>query len=178
MPATEHAFSESPPDQLYLDTDFIIACLERTDPHHQRCAPFMEQVVAHGTTLYVSSLSWLEFIHTVTRERFRELVSDDLRRQFRLERWEDASIRRAYTNHLLDSFQVLLAQCDWAEIALTSEIRAEAIELIATYNLNAHDAVHIATARDAGVVNLASPDRGYRRVDGLHLWNDRMYSQE
>jgi hypothetical protein len=41
MPATEHSFTATPPDDPYLDTDFIIACLERTGPHHVRCAGFM-----------------------------------------------------------------------------------------------------------------------------------------
>jgi predicted nucleic acid-binding protein len=102
-------------------------------------------------------------------------VSADLRRRFRLDHWQEPAVRRAWTAHLLGNFEILLSQCDWAEIALTPAIRAAAIDLIAEYNLNTHDAVHLASAREAGVVNLASLDRGYRRVDGLHLWNDRVY---
>jgi predicted nucleic acid-binding protein len=174
--AIEHAFSEAPPDELYLDTDFIVGCLERTDPHHARCAAFMRHVASGARTmLYISSLSWLEFIHTITRERFREIASAELRQRFRLDHWDEASVRRAYVAQLTSDFEVLLSQCDWTEVWLTPAIRADAIDMIATYNLNTHDAVHLATMRDMGVVHLASLDRGFRRVDGLHLWNDRMY---
>jgi predicted nucleic acid-binding protein len=76
---------------------------------------------------------------------------------------------------MAELFTALLGQCDWAEIPLTPSIRAEAIRLIAAHNLNAHDDVHLATARDVGVAHFASPDRGLRRIDGLHLWNDRMH---
>jgi predicted nucleic acid-binding protein len=176
MAAIEHAFSEAPPRELYLDTDFIIGCLERSDPHHARCAEFMDRIASTARTmLCISSLSWLEFIHTITRERFREIVSDEVRQQFRLDRWEEPAVRRAYIAHLTSSFEVLLSQCDWAEVSLTPEIRADAVDVIATYNLNTHDAVHLATMRDVGVVSLASLDRGFRRVDGLHLWNDQIY---
>lgn len=176
MPATEHAFVEAPPAQLYIDTDFIVACLERTDPHHGRCAAFMGRIVAYGrTTLYMSSLSWLEFIHTITRQRFRDIADDDLRRRFRLDRWEDPPIRQAYIAYMTESFTAFLDQCDWAEVDLTPAIRAEAIRLLAAYNLNAHDAVHLATARDVAAADFVSLDRGYRRVETLHLWNDRIY---
>jgi predicted nucleic acid-binding protein len=176
VPATEHAFTEQPPDQLYIDTDFIIACLERTDPHHNRCAVFMERLVAHDrTTLFISSLSWLEMIHAITRQRFRDLVGDDLRRRFRLDRWDELTVRQSYTAYMVESFSTFLDQCDWAEVDLTPAIRAEAVGLISTYNLGTHDAVHLATAGSVGVVDFASLDRGYRRIDALHLWNDRIY---
>src|SRR5215216_6577546 len=98
MPAIEHSFTEPPPEDLYLDTDFIIACLERADPHHVRCAGFMRRIVALGRTrLYVSSLSWLEFIHVITRQRFRDLADDETRRRFRLDRWQETTIRQEYT---------------------------------------------------------------------------------
>ncbi len=46
---------------------------------------------------------------------------------------------------------------------------------MAEYNLKAHDAVHVATAFAAEVLDFASFDADYRRVAGLYLWNDRIY---
>jgi predicted nucleic acid-binding protein len=45
------------------------------------------------------------------------------------------------------------------------------------YNLGAQNAVHLAGARIAGVHDFASFDRMFRRVDGLNLWNDRIFDQ-
>ncbi len=43
------------------------------------------------------------------------------------------------------------------------------------WNLQATDALHLACAEEAGVMDFASFDRGFRRVDQLILWNDRIY---
>jgi predicted nucleic acid-binding protein len=63
MPATERAFNEVPPDTLYVDTDILIAALFSSEPHFVRCRAFLEFVARIGqTTIYLSSLVWLEFI--------------------------------------------------------------------------------------------------------------------
>ncbi len=74
MPASERSFTRFDllPSHLYLDTDFLIACLIESQPHHERCTAFMVRLLQHDlTTLYLSSLSWMELSHFIMREDFR-----------------------------------------------------------------------------------------------------------
>jgi predicted nucleic acid-binding protein len=47
---------------------------------------------------------------------------------------------------------------------------------VARYNLDGQDAVHLASARYAGVRDFASFDARFRRFDDLVLWNDRIHT--
>ncbi len=61
MPATKRRFSDPPPETLYVDSDVLISYLVRTQPHHARARAFLRGLAVRGvTTLYVSSLTWLE----------------------------------------------------------------------------------------------------------------------
>ncbi len=73
---------------------------------------------------------------------------------------------------LLEDF---LANFEWAEVALTPTIRSAALTFMAQHNLGAQDSVHLASAGLEHVADFASFDRGYRRVNGLHLWNDTIH---
>ena len=63
----------------------------------------------------------------------------------------------------------------WGQPVITCRARSIALEFVSRYNVGPHDAANLASAQFAGVLDLASFDRGYRRVDGLFLWNDRIY---
>lgn len=177
MPATERPFSDLPPPHLYVDTDIIVNHLVETEPHHQRCQQFLTRLSEIGTTtIYLSSLSWLEFAHVVMRQDFRSRLSEDLRARFQLHRWADASVRKTYLETLIERFEELLGQFDLVEIAVGPEVRKEATRLVGEYNLDSHDAIHLASANRLGVFDLASLDAGFRRVEGLHLCNDLIHS--
>jgi hypothetical protein len=84
VPATEHAFTELPPSRLYIDTNICLDYLIASRPHHQQALRFFQHLTAHGlTTLYLSSLSWIEFTHVVTSQRFREGLSPQWQQQYR-----------------------------------------------------------------------------------------------
>jgi predicted nucleic acid-binding protein len=177
VPATERAFSDTPPARLYVDTDFILTYLVGTRPYHARCRPFVERVQQLGvTTLYLSSLAWLEYAHVIMRPDFRSQLAAELQRQFDFDRWEqDAAVRQRYFGHSIQVLNDFLDQFGWVEVSLTDQVRAAALQMMGQYNVGAHDAVHLASAQFAGVADLASFDRGYRRVDGVFLWNDRVF---
>jgi predicted nucleic acid-binding protein len=176
MPALERLFSDPPPTDLYLDTDLVIAYLIDTEPHHIRCRDFLRRLGEQGrTALYVSSLCWVELANVVTKERFRNQLSPANQRRFQLARWREVSIRRTYIDSILRAFETALAQFTWHEVALESGVRTLVAEYVASYNLGAHDATHLASARYAGVSDLASLDEAFRRVDNLVLWNDGIH---
>lgn len=70
----------------------------------------------------------------------------------------------------------LLAQFEWIETQLGPAIRVNAADYMAQYNLGANDAIHLTSALLEGVFDCASFDRGCRRVDGLLLGDDCLYT--
>jgi predicted nucleic acid-binding protein len=60
-------------------------------------------------------------------------------------------------------------------VFLTDQVRLAALQLVSRYNIGPHDAANLASAQFVGVLDLASFDRAYHRVDDLFLWNDRVY---
>lgn len=84
-------------------------------------------------------------------------------------------MRQRYLQWVTRALEDFLAQFPLVEIPLGTEVRLLAAQHLAQYNLGAHDAVHLASAQHAGVFDLASLDRGYRRVNGLFLWNNRIF---
>ena len=179
MPATEQSFLAPLPSQIYVDTDIVIAHLIAPDPHHERCRSFLQRIAMEGcTTLYISSLTWLEFANVTMKLQFRERLPDIWQQQFRFGRWQQTSVRRAYLDFLLSELERTLSQFSWYEVPLLPEIRATAMEYISMYNLRPHDAAHLASASSAGVSDMASLDGAFRPVDGLILWNDRIYADK
>lgn len=178
VPATERSFTLPLPRQLYVDTDIFVAYLANTQPHHHRCRDFLERLYQYSqATVYLSSILWIEFAHVIRRTDFRESLADDLRESLRLHEWDRPQVRQSYLRTLVGSLEALLEHFTWVEIPLTPEVRTVAIEYISRYNVGSQDAAHLASATVAGVVDLASLDRSFRRIDGLTLWNDRIHDK-
>jgi predicted nucleic acid-binding protein len=166
-----------PPTRLYLDTNVCIAYLVGSHPHNVPARVLFRRLAECGlTTLFVSSLSWLEFAHVVARQEFLDHLPEDWRRRYRLTRWQDASVRRQYLEALVRHLADLLDEFEWVELPLTPDVRTAAIDYLKRYAIDAQDAVHLASATLAGVQDLASFDRRLRHIDDLYLWNDLMYT--
>lgn len=178
MSAAERAFSDPLPERLYLDTDFLIAALIDAEPHHIRARALLDRAARSGVILHLSSLSWIEFVNVVSKERFRVRLPDDIRRRFPVRRWQHAAVRRTYIDFMLGVLEEALAQFVWDEVALTPAIRREAVEQMANYNLRPQDAVHLASAFAAGCIDLASFDEAFRQVNGLVLCNDLIHADK
>lgn len=161
---------------MYLDMDVLIGYLVSGDPHHERATDLLTHLSEHGlTTIYLSSVAWAEYHHHVCKATFRAALPEEEQRRLRLDHWDEPLIRSAYLQGMLAKLDSLLAQFEWIEIPFGPAIRLKAADYMAQYNLGAHDAVHLASALSEEVFDFASFDRGYRRVDGLYLWNDCMY---
>lgn len=178
MPAIEHTFTDALPARLYFDTDVLISVLAVDQPHHRRSEALFARLIREGGTVVVlSSLSWMEFANVVMRDRFRLNLPPDVQQQFRFDRWQESAVREAYLQFFLRSLENLLDQADYEEIALTSEIRTAALTYVAGTNLRPHDAVHLASASLGGDAQIVSFDESFRRIDGLHLWNDGIHAR-
>jgi predicted nucleic acid-binding protein len=177
VPATERSFTaDFPPAHLYLDTDFLHACMTPTEPHYTRSAAFVEWLITHAiTTIYVSPLTWMEFAFNVMKEQFRSSLPPKEQLRFNLANWQRQTVRETYLMSMIKWLESFLSHFNWAEIPLTDTVRMQAVEYMAVYNLKPHDAMHVAAANSVGVADLASFDKKYRRINGLFLWNDRIY---
>jgi len=175
MPALERSFSEPLPARLYIDTDILLSATVRSEPHHARCADLLRLARQGGTVLYISTLSWLEYAHTVSRERFRQNLPEPIRRRFRLGRWQEAPVRATYLAALIGEFERLLGYYEYEVMPISAQVRDLALTHMARHALGSQDAVHLASAALAGVPDFASLDDAFRRVDGLLLWNDRVH---
>jgi predicted nucleic acid-binding protein len=171
MPAIRRTLTDFPPRRLYLDTNFVLNCLVSTYPYHTAAAAFLVNTVASGiTTLYVSTLSWIEFTHVICLPDFRSHLLPDFQQHFRLHDWTELVVRDAYVNYWLEELQSLLNYFDWHEIDVTDDVRVHALQLLVTFRLKGLDATHIACAQALGITDIASFDSDFRRVDGLYLW--------
>ena len=170
VPATERAFTEIPPSRLYLDG------LVTSRPHHARAAAFLLHLAEHAiTTLYLSALAWTELAHTVMRQDFRDALPPIWQARYALAYWDQQPVRAAYLTAWLALVDQMLAPFAWEEVSVTRNERVRALQHMMVFNLRATDALHLACAESVGVMDFASFDRGFRRVDGLYLWNDRIY---
>ncbi len=177
MAATEHSFSDTPPRRLYLDADFVLAAIVTHEAHSQRCKTFLTRVAdMRLTTIYVSSLWWVEFADTVMRERWRTRLDPEEQARYRLDRWQEPLIREAYLQDMLKRLEGLLSAFEWAEISVTRAVRSLAIQYMGEHALRGQDAIHLASMVHAGVYDLASLDESFRKVSALHLWNDLIHT--
>ncbi len=78
------------------------------------------------------------------------------------ERWLDAGVQRF--NDLMGRFDRV------TEIPFGRTIWQASLAVMAQQRLRSHDAIHVATARTAGVRDFATLDDHFRRVPDLRLW--------
>lgn len=68
-----------------------------------------------------------------------------------------------------------LGQFQVVEVPVAPGVRRLAASYMAAYGMGSQDAVHLASAAQDGVLDFASLDGVYRRVDDLDLWNDLIH---
>ncbi len=109
------------------------------------------------------------------RQDFRVALPQAWKQTYDLVHWEQQPVRAAYLMAWLQLVERMLAPFAWEEISVTPGVRERALRHMMIFGLQAMDAVHLACAEAIGVVDFASFDRGFRRVDSLILWNDHIH---
>jgi predicted nucleic acid-binding protein len=180
MPAVEISFSGDslPPPYLYLDSDVLVAAVIRTHEHHERSVRLLELLLRSGvTTPCLSPVSWMEFAHVFSKESFRKALPLEFDHLRPVIEWVNPEARERYYEYVMHTLDDLLSPFEWLEIPTTTAVNRHAITLMGRYNMDAQDAIHLASMHLAGIDHLASFDRIFRRVDGLNLWNDQIFGR-
>ncbi len=144
--------------------------------HHARAVALLRLLIKHDlTTIYLCPITWMEYAHVFSKETFRKGLPSEFDALNAVEGWTEPAVRTEYYTAIMGRFEDILSPFDWEEIALTAQMYEASIRNMGTYNLDGQDAVHLACASSAGVRDLASFDKRFRRVDGLYLWNDQIH---
>lgn len=69
------------------------------------------------------------------------------------------------------SLQMFLAAFNTSQIRVSPRIIGTASRLVATYELQSHDAVVAAVAQEIKIRDIAATDQGFRRIDDIELWD-------
>lgn len=135
--------------------------------HHVVASDFAVGLANSGSAIYFSQLLRVELLQALRKigtdpNGLRESV----RRKNRLQHWgRIESVRENWLRFGLSQFDTFLIQFRAAyELAMTPEIVASAVGLMARHNLKSNDAVHLATARAAGVTQIVTLDRDFSSV--------------
>jgi predicted nucleic acid-binding protein len=157
---------------VYLDTSVVATALFPGLAHGNASATFLGDVAKLGGRASFSRILWLEYAQVLIKLPRGTELPDDMRRRFRLARWEtNADVRRRWMEHGLDQLETLLRQFDEAlAIPFRRSTWTASLDVMARTQLRSHDAVHVATAREVGVLDFVTVDDHFRRVPDLRVW--------
>jgi predicted nucleic acid-binding protein len=154
-----------------VDTSFRIATLFRGLPHGRASTALAERLVTTQTRIVFATILRLELSQVLARLPKDDRFPEEFRRTFRLHRCDaDADVRSAWMTEGIRRFELLLQR-----FALVSEVPFDlpiwhsSIDVMVRHRLRSHDAIHVATARAAGVARFVTLDADFGRVPDLRL---------
>lgn len=157
----------TPPDEVALDTSFVVEALLSNQPRHVECRSFLLRLVEHGTTVFFNRLLELELLETSYRLALIERYGKG---EWRSRRADGRARRRAarLTDEILDAWQSVLAATNYGLVEL-NEVVADVPRFMSSYGLSSYDSVHAATAARVAVDTLITLDAGFGAVPASHL---------
>jgi predicted nucleic acid-binding protein len=158
-----------PPDQLVLETSFVVDALIPSQARHAECEGFLENIGRARSRVFVNRFLELELWEAAYRIALRERHPKKRPRDARSDR---AVLRRA---------RALCAQVDTAWHDVLSAVERVVVDLaevqqrvpsLMRHGLTSYDAVHAATAEYADVRPFVTLDYHFAAVpeDDLQLW--------
>jgi predicted nucleic acid-binding protein len=157
---------------VYLDTSLVCAAVVRGSRYHVAARAYCEALVAGRIRVYMSQMLRIELLQAMRAlATVPESLPGSIRRQFRLSHWgNDLEVRDAWMQTGLAQFE------DWSnqfsevyELSVDLPAWEQVAALMTRYHLNSYDALHAATAIEAGISTLATLDRDFSRVTRLNV---------
>lgn len=166
---------ENLPKAVYLDTSLVVAAMFEDVVHAQESIAFCQRLVSKGTNVVFSTILRVELTQALGKLPLRDQLSADTSQTHRLDIWNrHERVRREWMSAGIDRFARLPGQFPRAiEVQLTLPIWYDSIDVMTRHRLRSLDAVHVATARAAGLRDLATLDDHFRRVTLLTVWQMR-----
>jgi predicted nucleic acid-binding protein len=151
---------------VYLDTSLLADAVAQSG-QHQAVRAYLDSLLREGVRVFVSDLVRIELA-----QAFKAIANDTgaiagrERRRWRLQRWGDLQqVREDWYAHCFTNYDQLLVQFLAAEeVAFNRNILESAITLMAAFQIDSHDAIHIATALAVGASTLATLDADFMRL--------------
>lgn len=162
----------SPSMDLYLDTSVVLAAIMPGSTNAEACAEFCSRLSAQRSRVAFSQSLTIELSQAIRKTATRkDRVEPVVRTRYELERWEtDVLVRRRWMDRGIERFKTLLATfAEVVELPFDERIWLQSIDLMVEHFLQAHDAVHAATARTYGLRGFATTDADFVRVTGLDV---------
>ncbi len=156
---------------VYLDSNIIIYNATNHSQYGKSCRNFLDRVEKGEISAVTSSLTLTETLHKLIIIDVCEIRSIKAWEALRLIKDESdmlGELREPYI--AIDKIQNLP---NLKIVSLTPEIAELCKEFVKTYLLMSNDAVHLATMKTHNIIDLASNDLDFERVDWIRLYKPR-----
>lgn len=150
------------PDELVLDTSFVVEALFPSQRLHAACQAFLERIAEAGRTIYFNRLLELELAEAVYCISLKERHGQKHWKRYRA----DGRARNRAARLLEDTMAAwgeVLNAVTWTRIEV-EEVMPDVQQLMKLFGLKSYDAVHVATAWRADVIGVVTLDTDFART--------------
>lgn len=156
---------------VYLDTSVLVAAGIGGLIHSGSCPEYCNRLVAAGTHVHFSQIVRLEFAAVIARLPRDTRLPEGLRREYRLGRWDQSpDVHERWMRFGARQLDALVGHFGQrTEAVFDRAVWLDSLDVMARHRLRSHDAIHVATARQAGVRTFATLDDDFRRVPDLDV---------
>lgn len=150
------------PQEVTLDTSFVVETLSSSEPLHQPCLAYMQRLVAAGVTVYFNRLLEIELAEVAFKLAVTERHGPN---GWRARRTDGRVRRRAgrLTADLLTAWADLLSTVPHLRVEL-HEVADAVPAAMRNWGLASYDAVHAATTQYVQADGLVTTDAGFGSV--------------
>lgn len=156
-----------PPDELVLDTSFVVAALNSGEPHHEAAVAYLRRLTSSQSLVVYNRLLEIELVEVAFKLAVKERHGS---RGWPAKRNDGRVRRRAgrLAKDLLVSWGEIIATRPSICIEL-HEVSAQVPDAMTKWGLASYDAVHAVTAIYAGSPNMLTLDAGFSSVSARQL---------
>jgi predicted nucleic acid-binding protein len=152
---------------VYVDTGVFIAAVFPSTVDSDAARVFCNELIAAGSRVYTSQVARLDLARALRKLATKPgRLPEETRRAYDLDQWAtNPLIRSRWLWHSVRQFERLVSQFDqYAELAFSMDVWHQSLDLMAAETLDSSDAMHLATARLAGLTHFATTDSDFRRI--------------